>query len=80
MRRAGRGKAISTIVTDLLQTGTNILAIQGLNYSASDPSFLILPQLSANVTSVYGTDGKIFRHAYSRKASMEPEPPIWGRL
>jgi hypothetical protein len=47
-------------VSDLLQTGTNILAIQGLNYSASDPSFLILPQLSCNVTSIFGAEGKYF--------------------
>ncbi len=46
--------------SDLLQTGTNILAIQGLNDSVSDPSFLILPQLFANVTSMYGTEGRYF--------------------
>ena len=47
-------------LTDLLHVGTNILAIQGLNYSTSDPSFLILPQLSANVTGIFGTDGRYF--------------------
>ena len=29
----------------LLQSGTNVLAIHGLNYTADDPDFLILPEL-----------------------------------
>jgi hypothetical protein len=33
---------------NLLQTGNNVLAIQGLNSSASDGSFLILPELTAS--------------------------------
>ena len=32
----------------LLQSGTNVLAIQGLNVSASDSSFLVVPQLIAS--------------------------------
>lgn len=32
---------------DLLQVGTNVLAIHGLNASAADSDFLILPELSA---------------------------------
>jgi hypothetical protein len=47
-------------VTGLLHAGTNILAIQGLNNSSADSSFLIVPQLSANVTSIYGTEGRYF--------------------
>ena len=50
-------------LTDLLHTGTNILAIQGLNNAISDPSFLIAPQLSANATAVYGTEGRYFTTA-----------------
>lgn len=36
---------ISEHIVDL-HTGTNVLAIQGLNYGVNDPNFLILPQLS----------------------------------
>ena len=30
---------------NLLHAGTNVLAIQGLNFSASDPDFLVMPEL-----------------------------------
>src|SRR5262249_15620976 len=32
----------------LLRAGTNVLAIHGLNVDASDPDFLVLPELSAS--------------------------------
>ncbi len=44
----------------ILRVGTNILALQGLNDTVADGCFLILPQLSANVTSIYGTEGRYF--------------------
>ncbi len=36
----------------LLREGTNVLAIQGLNLSAADPDFLLLPELSARIAQV----------------------------
>jgi hypothetical protein len=43
-----------------LRAGTNILAIQGLNNTTADASFLIAAQLSANATTGYGIDGRFF--------------------
>lgn len=43
-----------------LHAGTNILAIQGLNNTTADGSFLIAAQLSANLVSGYGTDARYF--------------------
>src|SRR5206468_11862791 len=44
----------------LLRTGTNILAIQGLNLSASDPTFLLLPELIAASVPVDSANGLYF--------------------
>jgi hypothetical protein len=42
-----------TVTSGMLIPGKNILAIQGLNYSASDGNFLILPQLDCVGGGVY---------------------------
>ncbi len=43
-----------------LRTGTNVLAIQGLNRSATNPDFLILAQLEATHASALGTEPRYF--------------------
>jgi CotH kinase protein/Lamin Tail Domain/Bacterial Ig domain/Immunoglobulin I-set domain/Bacterial TSP3 repeat len=47
------------IATNLLQTGTNILAIQGLNVAATNNSFLIFPELTGTTVA-----GEIANGAY----------------
>jgi hypothetical protein len=44
----------------LLRAGINILAIQGLNVSATDPTFLVLPELVATSVPVDSTNGLYF--------------------
>jgi hypothetical protein len=46
---------ISAQLTDL-RAGTNVLAIQGLNVSAADADFLVLPELVATMISTVSTD------------------------
>jgi hypothetical protein len=42
----GRSHVVTiTVTSGMLRTGTNILAIQGLNNSLTDPNFLIIPTL-----------------------------------
>ncbi|HOP97341.1 MAG TPA: lamin tail domain-containing protein [Verrucomicrobiota bacterium] len=48
------------VATNLLRSGTNILAIQGLNLSASDSSFLILPELIGTTLAGDSTSGVYF--------------------
>jgi hypothetical protein len=45
------------IATNLLRSGTNILAIQGLNASASDGTFVILPELVGTMLAGEVTSG-----------------------
>jgi hypothetical protein len=54
----GRSRIVTiTVTSGMLRAGTNILAIQGLNNSVSDPNFLIIPQLdgilSSSTTQMY---------------------------
>jgi hypothetical protein len=44
----------------LLRTGNNVLAIQGLNASASDADFLLRLVLSGQTTGLGGADGRYF--------------------
>ena len=44
----------------LLRPGTNLLALQGLNRSPSDPTFLVLPELSATTFAQETTNGVYF--------------------
>ncbi len=53
------------IATNLLRTGTNILAIQGLNVAATNNSFLIFPELTGTTVA-----GEIANGAYF----TEPTP------
>jgi hypothetical protein len=48
------------LATDLLRPGTNILAIQGLNLSATDGSFLLLPELIGTTVAGESTSGLYF--------------------
>ena len=43
-----------------LRVGTNILAIQGLNFAATDADFLVLPQLTARTTTTDGGGNRFF--------------------
>src|SRR6185295_19831241 len=45
---------------DVVEEGPNVLAIQGLNLSAADSDFLILPELEA--TSISGAGERYFAH------------------
>ncbi len=40
-----------------LQEGTNILALQGLNFGATNTDFLLLPELEADYAGVYSSGG-----------------------
>jgi hypothetical protein len=44
-----------------LRNGTNVLAIQGLNRSATNPDFLIAAELEATHVGALGTDARYFR-------------------
>jgi hypothetical protein len=44
----------------LLKAGTNVLALQGLNVSASDPTFLVLPELIGTSVPVDSSGGLYF--------------------
>lgn len=46
-----------TIPANLIQTGTNLLAIQGLNSSLSSSDFLLLPEIQAGTGLVIGPAG-----------------------
>ncbi|HLP77082.1 MAG TPA: CotH kinase family protein, partial [Candidatus Paceibacterota bacterium] len=48
------------VATNLLRTGTNILAIQGLNIAPTNSSFLILPELVGTVVSGESGSGLYF--------------------
>ena len=47
-------------VDGLLRAGTNLLALQGLNVSATNGTFLILPELTATTTLAETTNGVYF--------------------
>jgi hypothetical protein len=49
-----------TFGSRVLRTGPNILAIQGLNVAAGDPSFLIYPELFGTSVPVESTNGLYF--------------------
>jgi len=57
----GRSRIVTiTVTSGMLRSGTNILAIQGLNNSLTDPNFLIIPKLdgitvSASVKMYFAT-------------------------
>jgi hypothetical protein len=51
---------------DVLRPGTNVLAIHGLNRSAEDPSFLLLPELAAGYGSVQTNALRYFATATPR--------------
>ena len=50
----------SGLSTNLFQTGVNLLAIQGLNLTANDPTFLVLPELIGTSVPVETTNGVYF--------------------
>ena len=50
-------------VTDMrgfLRAGTNVLAIQGLNYNATNADFLVLPELEISIQGAFTTDPRYF--------------------
>ena len=59
----GSGLADTLVIGNalgLLHPGTNLLALQGLNRSAGDPTFLLLPELSATTFAQETTNGVYF--------------------
>jgi autotransporter-associated beta strand protein len=55
---------------NLLQTGNNVLAIHGMNSSASDPSFLIAPRLEAS--SFFFTQPRFFETPTPGSVNVNP--------
>ena len=63
---------------NLLQPGTNVLAIQGLNVSASDSTFLIEPELTA--TAVHPNVHEYFQAPTANAPNVNPSQGIVDRV
>ena len=67
-----------TSYLNLLQTGINVLAIQGLNSSAADSSFLVLPELIAS--DVNTSQLSYFDTPTPGAPNTDPSPGVAGTV
>jgi hypothetical protein len=66
-----------------LRAGVNVLAIHGLNHAASDPSFLLLPELTAGYSAIRSKEVRYFATPTPRAGNHEglrglSAPPVFS--
>jgi len=69
---------------NVLRPGRNVLAIHGLNNSATDPSFLLLPELAAGYGAIRSKEARYFPTPTPRAGNRDglrglSPPPVFSR-